>query len=64
MFQILDTKTYTFSPEITLSVNVLELVFLILFIFELGFLVGKQWQFKWIVRVMMTNRFLSLPPPD
>lgn len=47
----------------TLNLNVLNLVFLVFVIFELGFLVGRQWQLKWIVRILMGNRFASLPAP-
>ena len=50
--------------EMAININLFELSFLVFFIFELGFLVGKQCQLKWIVRMLMGNRFQYLPPSE
>lgn len=64
MFEQASSITLCVEEALTLNLNVLDLVFLVFVIFELGFLVGRQWQLKWIVRILMTNRFVSLPAPS
>ena len=50
------------KAEISITVNAVELVFVVLFMFEVGFLVGKQWQLKEIVKNLMNRNYKSLPP--
>jgi hypothetical protein len=47
--------------QFDITITVFELIFLILLVFELGFLVGKQWQLKTLIKHMMNNWTLSLP---
>jgi hypothetical protein len=42
MFQIFDIEIERFIYEMNFSINVFELIFLVFFIFEIGFIVGKQ----------------------
>ena len=65
MFESHLGDTTNIGAEMAIHINLLELGFLVFFIFELGFLVGKQSQLKWIVRMLMGNRSQHLlPPPE
>jgi hypothetical protein len=46
--------------QFDITITVFELIFLILLVFELGFLLGKQWQLNKIIERMMPNTKLSL----
>lgn len=63
MFEQVNNSIMCGNEPMTLNLDILSLIFLILVIFEIGFLVGRQWQLKWVVRILMGNRFVSLPAP-